>query len=364
MSGQSGIICGMKLRRIGVFVWVGLVLIALGLLMTTVRRLPNVTGSGEGEADGDLEDSFPAPTPFLFQELTILYMRGRSYESSLSGLEKISENANYTSYLTSFMSDGLRINGLLTIPKGEMPDEGWPAVVFVHGYIPPSQYRTKQNYVSYVDFLARNNLVVFKIDLRGHDQSEGEAGGAYYSADYVTDTLSAYEALGRAEFVNDNRVGLWGHSMGGNVVFRSFVVRRDIPAVVIWAGAVYTYEDFGRYRISDNSYRPPSQAMQRRRYREELMRTYGEFSTESWFWRQVVPTNYLEGVDGVLQLNHAVDDAVVSVGYSRDLVKILDNTDIIHELNEYASGGHNISGEMFYRAMQNTVDFYQKNLAE
>jgi dipeptidyl aminopeptidase/acylaminoacyl peptidase len=307
-----------------------------------------------------LDSSSPSPTPFPFQELTIPYLRNREYKSSLGMLQKISENQGFTSYLTSYDSDGLRINGLLTIPKGSPPEGGWPAVVFVHGYIPPQEYKTTQNYVSYVEYLANRGLVVFKIDLRGHDSSEGEPSGAYYSGDYIIDTLNAYSALENSNFVNPEKIGLWGHSMAGNVVFRSFVAKQDVPKVVIWAGAVYTYEDFSDYRISDRSYQPPPQESERRRKREELFNSYGEFDPESEFWKQIVPTNYLDGVAGQIQIHHAVDDTIVNIGYSRNLMLILDNTQIGHKLFEYPSGGHNITGGSFTQAMQATADFFRE----
>ena len=55
-------------------------------------------------------------------------------------------------------------NGLLTVPLGDVPAGGFPAIVFVHGYIPPEIYRTTERYVDYVDALARSGFVVFKID--------------------------------------------------------------------------------------------------------------------------------------------------------------------------------------------------------
>ena len=305
----------------------------------------------------------PSSTPFPFQELTIPYLRSRSYQSALGPLAKHSENASYTSYVTSYDSDGLRINGLLTVPKGTESSKN-PAIVFVHGYIPPTQYRTTQSYASYVDYLAKNGFVVFKIDLRGHDQSEGESGGGYYSGDYIIDVLNARAALAVSDFVNPNKIGLWGHSMSGNVVFRAFAAQGDIPAVVIWAGAVYTYEDFQKYSIEDGSYQPPPPNTERARKRRELFMRYGQFDPRSEFWRQVVPTNYLDGITGAVQINHATNDPVVNIEYSRNLMDILDGTPIPHELYEYPSGGHNLTGTTFTQVMTRTVEFFKKNLGE
>jgi uncharacterized protein len=305
----------------------------------------------------------PMASPIPFYELTIPYLRSRSYESQLSELEKLSETSSYTRYLTSYSSDNLKINGLLTQPKGEPPAGGWPAIIFIHGYIAPTTYRTQgPQYTSYVDYLARNGFVVFKIDLRGHGSSEGEPGGAYYSSDYNIDALNAYSALQAAPFVNPGRIGLWGHSMAGNVVMRTVAAKPEIPAAVVWAGAVYSYEDFQKYGISDNSYRPPGMSTERQRRRQELFNAHGQFSKDSPFWQQVAITRYLGDIKTALQIHHAVNDSVVNIGYSRDLNTLLDGTSIEHEFYEYASGGHDIEGASFSPAMQRTVEFFQNHL--
>lgn len=301
-------------------------------------------------------------TPFAFEDMTVPYLREKEYESTLGPLEKISENSSYSSYLTSYISDGLKINGLLTKPTGEEPSGGWPAIVFIHGYIPPQQYATLERYTDYVDYLSRNGFVVFKIDLRGHGQSEGEPGGGYFGSDYIVDTLNAYAALQASDFVNPKKIGLWGHSMAGNIILRSLAAKPDIPAAAIWGGAVYTYTDRDKYGISDASFSPNQMSSSRLNRRRQLFEKYGSPSAQSVFWRQVIPTNYLTDMKGAIALFHAVDDDVVNVGYSRDLTKLLDKTSVPHELHEYTSGGHNISGSSFSDAMQSTVAFFKKYL--
>lgn len=345
----------------GVVVWITcivvvLVIITLSFLVKFSKdnnnsfNLPVEIFSVEKE---DVVDNQPKP----FEDLTIPFLRDRTYESEMGTQVLESQKSTYTSYLTSYYSDGLKINAQLTIPTGEPPVGGWPAVVFIHGYIAPTTYTTLGKYVAYVDYLARNGVVVFKIDLRGHGESEGESGGAYYSSDYVIDTLNAYSALSKIPTVNNKKIGLWGHSMAGNVVMRSIAVKTDIPVAVIWAGAGYTYTDLQEYRLNDNSYRPPSTQSERQRKRTELFNTYGEFNSQSDFWKTVAPTNYLSEIKTAIQLNHAVDDNVVGIEYSRNLNQLLDSTSIRHEFHEFTSGGHNIEGASFGEAMNNSLRF-------
>jgi dipeptidyl aminopeptidase/acylaminoacyl peptidase len=303
-----------------------------------------------------------SPTTFPYEDLTIPALKKREFNSSLEEKELYANHSSYTSYITSYKSDGLKINGFLTIPNGTKPQEGWPAIVFLHGYIPPSTYKTTERYIDYVDYLARNGFVVFKIDLRGHGDSEGEATGAYFSTDYIVDTLNAYSALEHADFVNKDKIGLWGHSMSGNIVLRTMAVKPTIPASVIWAGAVYTYTDRVKYGINDNSYRPPQTLSQTQRRRQQVIETYGDFNPNNIFWKQFSAINYLDDIKGSIEIHHALDDTVVNIGYSRDLMKILDNTSIPHQLYEYPSGGHNIEGVNFAKAMERTVEFYRERL--
>jgi uncharacterized protein len=302
------------------------------------------------------------PTPFPFQELTVPYLRNREYKSNLGELNHSTESEEYIGYLTSYDSDGLNINAYLTIPTGTPPPGGWPAVIFIHGYIPPANYRTLENYSQYVDGIARSGIAVFKIDLRGHGSSQGEPSGAYYSGDYIVDVLNAYSALSNSDRVNVGNIGLWGHSMAGNVVMRSLAAKPDIPAAVIWAGAVYSYSDWQKYGIEDGSFQPAPTGSERQRRRQQLFDTHGQFDPESPFWKTVAPTNYLSDIKTAIQLNHAVDDLVVDIGYSRDLSAMLQKSKIKSELNEIQGGGHNISGDYFNQAMAETVRFFNENL--
>lgn len=347
-----------------IFIIAVLIFIIGGIGFIFLRNQPIAKNliSSESGVKNVLPQPTPKPTPLLFEELTVPYLRARDYKSSLGSLQKVSESGNYTSYLTSYTSDGSKINGQLTVPKGEKPIGGWPAVVFVHGYIPPKQYQTLEKYTDYVDYLSRNGLAVFKIDLRGHGSSEGEAGGGYYSSDYVIDTINAYTALQAADFINKEKIGLWGHSMAGNVVLRAMAAKPEIPASVIWAGAGFSYVDLNEYGIDDNSYQPPQDASERQQKRQKLRETYGNPIDGNPFWKLVAPTNYLNDLKGAIQLDHAVNDEVVSIEYSRNLNKLLDHTSVPHQLNEYPSGGHNLTGSSFTQAMQRTVDFFKKHL--
>lgn len=293
-----------------------------------------------------------------FAELTVPYLKTAQLDNSpLVIEEELAAGSNYKRYYASYLSGGNKIYGLLTIPNNVEIGKN-PGVVFVHGYIPPQVYSTTERYVSYVDYLARNDLIVFKIDLRGHYQSEGEATGSYFSNGYVIDTLNAVSSLKTLEEINPEMISLWGHSMAGNVVTRVIAVDPTIHAASIWAGAVYTYADMSEYGISDSSYRRNDYSDERQKQRETLFAIVGERTVDNPFWQLVSPVEWLKEYQGKIQLHHAVNDSTVSIEYSRNLIRLLEESPVDIELFEYQSGGHDLEGTAFGQAMSRTVEIF------
>ena len=114
--------------------------------------------------------------------LSIEYMRNQEYPGSDITIEQtLPSGSNYSRYIASYKSDGLKIYALLTIPQGEKPSSGWPVIIFNHGYISPIQYKTTERYLTYTDAFSRNGYIVFKSDYRGHGNSEGKPEYPEYS---------------------------------------------------------------------------------------------------------------------------------------------------------------------------------------
>jgi len=313
----------------------------------------------------------PTETAVVFevgQELTIQYLRDLEISGSeITFEDKLADRSNYHQQLVSYISEGNKIYGLLTIPFVEPPEGGFKAIVFNHGYIPPTAYRTTERYTAYVDYLARSGFVVFKIDYRGHGQSEGQPSGSYFSPGYTIDSITALKSLQQLDFVDPQGIGMWGHSMAGNLVLRAMLIEPDIKAGVIWAGAVYSYDDFGKYGIDDNTYTPPAtpetqDAPDPRRRRQEIFDTYGRPDTQVDYWKAVSLTENIEYLNRPLQLHHAEDDSVVNIGYSFDLAAVLQENGKEYGFYIYEGGGHNLISPYFEQAMFRTVEFFRKNL--
>src|SRR6185312_893026 len=67
--------------------------------------------------------------------LSIQYMRNQTYPGSQIKIERtLPDGTNYHQYIASYQSQGLKIYALLAIPIGTPPKNGWPIIIFNHGY--------------------------------------------------------------------------------------------------------------------------------------------------------------------------------------------------------------------------------------
>ena len=293
--------------------------------------------------------------------LSIDYLRSRTYEGSDFVFEQtLDPGSNYNRYIVSYQSDGLKIDALMTIPWEPKPPTGYPVIIFNHGYIPPTEYRTTERYIAYVDAFARNGYIVVKSDYRGHGSSEGKSTSIYGDPGYVIDVLNALASVRRYPDADTNRIGMWGHSMGGYITLRAMVANQNIKAGVIWAGVVASYAElfnswFGGDR--SNNARPG--------WRSAMISEYGTPQDNPTFWDAMSANAYLSNLSGPIQIHHGTGDTTVPYNYSVLLDQQIKVAGGSSELFLYPNDDHNIATNRDNALVLSVVFFNQhvKNLS-
>ena len=307
--------------------------------------------------------------------LSIVFMRQQNYPGSNLKIEQTLEpDKKYTEYIASYMSDNLKIYGLLTIPQGPKPTNGWPVIIFNHGYITPSTYNTTERYELYVHALASDGYIVFKPDYRGNGNSEGLPNSQYFAPDYTIDALNAVATLKKYPSANPDKIGMWGHSDGGNAVLRSIVVNtKDIKAAVIWGGVVAPYSLLTTDWQQLVPYHQTKQDLDiENNHMQELLAEYGMPRTNPTFWNSIDPLNYLSDITTPIQLDTGGSDEEVPPFFSANLaikLQILGKPVVYYN---YPNMNHNISFPTlppamhlsipYAPAMQNTISFFDTYL--
>ncbi|MEZ4519878.1 MAG: alpha/beta fold hydrolase [Chloroflexota bacterium] len=172
-------------------------------------------------------------------------------------------------------------------------------IIFNHGYIDPEIYRTTERYVEYVNYFARSGYIVFRSDYRGHGDSEGQAGAVYSSPNYTIDVLNGLASIKTLPEADPNRIGMWGHSMGGYITLRSMVVSDEIKAGVIWGGVVGDYPDlFARDAAQATAVAAgvatPAPTRGLGGWRGALVGVYGAPVNNPDFWQSISSNGYLK----------------------------------------------------------------------
>lgn len=336
-----------------------IILIILSACETTdPASLANRPVSGLASSSSALQVLPPASTMSTSHPLQIDAMRAREYPGSDIVIESVLDpGSNYSRYYVSYLSEGLKIYALMTVPNGEFPSSGWPVIVFNHGYIPPEVYRTTERYIAYVDLIARSGYIVFRSDYRGHDRSEGVAGGVYSQPNYTIDVLNAVASIKRYPEADTGRIGMWGHSMGGYITLRSMVITGDIKAGVIWAGVVAPFPDLFTRWNPGARYTAPSPGS----FVYSLEQEYGSMEANPGFWDSISANAYLRDLNGPIQIHHGTADADVPWEFSEMLYTEMLEANQVAEFYTYEGDNHNISN-YFTTAMQRTIEFFDRYL--
>lgn len=311
----------------------------------------------------------PQNTPAIIDSIisnpmAIDTMRKTSYPGSDITIEQsLPEGINYHQYIVSYKSDGLKIYALLTVPIGQKPTPGWPIIIFNHGYIPPEQYVTTERYIAYVNTFAANGYIVFKSNYRGNGKSEGEPEGAYYSPAYAVDILNAISSIKKYKDANPDKIGMWGHSLGGNITLRDIEVSNDIKAAVIWSGVTASYDDLMNNWQRRVPFQPsPRELALRNSNRASLTQKYGQPKDNPAFWNMIDPFYNLKYISAAVQLHHGEADEEVPLTFSQNLERALKSQGKTVELYTYPDADHNISGPSFSVATQRSLEFFNKYL--
>jgi dipeptidyl aminopeptidase/acylaminoacyl peptidase len=156
---------------------------------------------------------------------------GREYKASEVAIEEtLPKESNFTPYIISYTSDNLKIYAAMNVPDGNGP---FPVILLNHGYYNTQTFQTGNGTERMAAILASQGYLTLASDYRGHGNSEGQGGG--HQPEYAIDVLNLLASVKNIEKADVNRVGMWGHSMGGEISLRAVEVTDTINALVLWA---------------------------------------------------------------------------------------------------------------------------------
>ncbi len=155
----------------------------------------------------------------------------------ISNLQEPTAPFPYESEDITFVNSQANISlaGTLTLPSKEGV---FPAVILISGSGPQNRDEELLGHKPFLviaDYLTRNGIAVLRYDDRGVAASKGNFGSAN-SADFATDVESAIAYLKTRKEINQNKIGLMGHSEGGLIAPMVAARSKDVSFIVLLAG--------------------------------------------------------------------------------------------------------------------------------
>jgi dipeptidyl aminopeptidase/acylaminoacyl peptidase len=289
-------------------------------------------------------------TPDPYEVYTIEHLSRRAYGEgeALRIVEQMAVNSFFTRTLVVYPSDGLNIYGFMNVPRQGQPP--YPVVIAIHGYIEPELYTTLDYTTRYADALARAGYLVLHPNLRGYPPSDD--GDNLFRVGMAADVLNLIAQVkqmggqsGPLALADPQRIGLWGHSMGGGISTKVMTASPDVDAVVLY-GPMSGDEQKNYERIYS--------------YFSGGTRGLEELAAPAEVFPQVSPIFYLERVTAPVSLHHGEQDEDVPLDWSRDLCQRLERLGKTVECFIYKGQPHTFYGDGDALFIQRTIEFYNR----
>jgi pimeloyl-ACP methyl ester carboxylesterase len=178
-------------------------------------------------------------------------------------------------------ADGSIMSALLFIPKNATPKTPAPGILAVHGYI-----NSRETQSGFAIEFARRGWVVLEIDQSGHGYTDPPA----FANGFGGPAGLAY--LRSLDFVDKNKIGMEGHSMGGWAILAAAMVRPDDYKALVLEGS----STGAPFAAEGSTTYPKNMAL--------VYSTFDEFSLLMWsvpVARNVINSDKLKKVFGVTE---------------------------------------------------------------
>jgi dipeptidyl aminopeptidase/acylaminoacyl peptidase len=296
-----------------------------------------------------------APTPDAPHPVSLPGLMAKRYDGrALRVGRPLARNSAYTRYFVTYQSGSLTISGIMNVPAGRGP---FPVLVLNHGYIDPAVYTNGRGLAREQDYLARQGYVVLHTDYRNHAQSDDDAQSELrLRLGYTEDVINAVLAIKASSlpYLDRERVGLLGRSMGGGVTLNALVVKPGLvdAAVVFAPVSSDSVDNFNKWIRGST---------ERRALARRIIARYGSPERNPAFWRNVSPVSFFDRVREPVLIHHGTADESCPIQWSRKTLTALHRLGKNANLSTYP-GEHHAFGPAWPSSMRRTVAFFDKHL--
>lgn len=292
----------------------------------------------------------------------------------------LESNPSYTSYLVSWeipdltTKKNLKVSGQMNIPSGKGP---FPIIIMNRGYVEREQYTTGIGTKNGAAALAKNGYVTIAPDFLGYGQSDPESDDiliARFSRPIVVLQLlrnlnqlqikldpaanpnsngatPTFDPNTTNQIIDTTRIGLWGHSNGGQIALSVLEITSRTLPTTLWAPVSQPFPYSVLYFMNDLDDGGAYLRKQLSRFEYELGNDPRDFSIMSEPSRILAP----------VQIHQGGADESVPLHWSESLTEKLKSATVSATLYTYPQANHQMVPD-WETVVQRDLQFFAKYL--
>lgn len=272
--------------------------------------------------------------------------------------EILADEDDFTSRVFYFFVNNKKVSGLINIPKAEGV---FPIVLMFRGYVDREIYKTGMGTQRAGEVFAQNGFITIAPDFLGYGESDNPSEDPIEERfqTYVT-ALTLFQSIGNInETFEDHdinvradtdKVGIWGHSNGGQIALSVLeITGKDYPTV-LWAPVSKPFPYSVLYYTDEFDDRG-----------KMLRRVIAKFE-EDYDVEDYNLTNFYEKINAPIQIHQGTADDAVPLSWSDQLVERLEELEKDTEYFTYSGSDHNLLPGGWSTAVNRSIFFFGENL--
>lgn len=289
------------------------------------------------------------PKKFEYLKYGIGSLGQRPYTSDIIMDELVSEGDKYQVYKYHFDSDGEKVTGLAHIPKDCSSENKCPVIVQYRGYADPKVYVPGYGTQHSAQKFANNGFISLAPDFLGYGGSDKPADDVWVER-FETYTTAANLLAGVSKWSYSNgKMGIWGHSNGGNISLTTLeIAGKDYPTV-IWAPVSVYFPYSVLYYTDDNDDEGVA-------LRKQVQRLESDYNLQMFSL-----SDHLEKIRAPILLQQGTADDLVPQKWSEALFNKLKNLNVDISYEVYPGADHNLTPG-WDKVTDSDLNFYNKFL--